>query len=183
MSAFIQRLGALPSFLGWAGSIGLALLVSAAVLGLSLLRPAWEEVDTLNRELQQLRRSAVHVASSGGPETSQGQRLDEFLSSLPRQDQINAQLTLLNELAARHHLVLKHGEYRTTSTRDGRVGRLQVTVKTQGGYTDLRRFLRQLPEALPALAISRLSLNRQKPSDAVLETNVEFALFYARTET
>ena len=70
-----------------------------------------------------------------------------------------------------------------TSAKGGPIGRLQITVKTEGSYTDLRRFLRELPAALPALALSRLSTSRQKPSDTALETNVEFALFYARAET
>lgn len=183
MSAFTRQLSLLTASVGWAGGIGLALLVSAGVLGLALLQPAREEGDALNSELQQLKRKLASSASAERPATSLRQQFDEFVSTLPRQDQINAQLTLLNELAARHHLVLKNGEYRTTSTKDGRIGRLQITVKTEGSYPDVRRFLRELPAGLPALSVSRLSLSRQKPADTALETNVEFALFYARAET
>ena len=131
----------------------------------------------------QLERKLGRLDPAAQPVATLSQQLGEFLSSLPRQDQINAQLTLLHELAARNHLTLRNGEYRTTSAKGGPIGRLQITVKTEGSYTDLRRFLRELPAALPALALSRLSTSRQKPSDTALETNVEFALFYARAET
>ncbi len=183
MNAFIRRIAVLPSSIGWTGGIGLALLVSACVLGLTLLLPAQEVNDNLGIELQQLERKPGTASSPAWTVTTVRQQLDEFLSSLPRQDQINAQLTLLHELAARNHLELRNGEYRTTTGKGGRIGRLQITVRTEGSYTDFRRFLQELPAALPALSVSRLSMSRQKPSDAALETNVEFALFYTKAET
>ena len=183
MKAFTRRIAILPSSLGWTGGIGLALLVSACVLSLTLLLPAWEESDVLGNELQQLESKLGPVASAAQPVSTLRQQLDEFLPSLPRQDQINAQLTLLHELAARNHLALRNGEYRTTTGKGGHIGRLQITVRTDGSYTDIRRFLRELPAVLPALAVSRLAMSRQKPSDATLETNVEFALFYMKAET
>lgn len=183
MNALTRRAAVVPSSIGWTGGIGLALLASACVLGLSLLLPAREESDALHHELQQLERKLITAGSPEGPATSLRQQFDEFFSSLPRQDQINAQLALLNELAARNHLTLRNGEYRTTSGKGGRIARLQITLRTQGSYSDVRRFLQELPTLLPALSVSRLSMSRQKPSDTALETNVEFALFYTRAET
>lgn len=183
MSAFTRRMAVLPSSIGWTGGIGLALLVSACVLGLTLWLPLQEESDVLRDELQQLERKLGTVASGAQPVTSPRQQFDEFLSSLPGQDQINAQLTMLNELAARNHLTLRNGAYRTTSGKGERIGRFQITVKTEGSYTDFRHFLRGLPAVLPALSVSRLSMSRHKPADAALEFNVEFALFYTRAET
>ncbi|MGH8677285.1 MAG: GspMb/PilO family protein, partial [Burkholderiales bacterium] len=78
---------------------------------------------------------------------------------------------------------LRIGEYRATTSKGGRISRLQITVKSQGSYPDLRRFLRELPAVLPALSVSRLSMTRQRSSDATLETAVEFSLFYTRAET
>jgi Tfp pilus assembly protein PilO len=183
MNTFARRVAVLPSSIGWAGGIGLALLASACILGLSLLLPAREEGDNLLIELQQLESKLGRLAPAAQPVATVRQQFDEFLSSLPKQDQINAQLTLLHELAARNRLALRNGEYRTSSAKAGPIGRLQITVKTEGSYTDLRRFLQEIPAALPALAVSRLSMSRQKPSDTALEANVEFALYYTRAET
>ena len=183
MNAITRRIAVLPSTIGWTGGIGLALLVSACVLGATLLLPALEESENLSNELQQQERKLGAIAPSAQPVTTPRKQLDEFLASLPKQDQINAQLTLLHETAGRNRLALRNGEYRTTTIKGGPIGRLQITVKTDGSYTDLRRFLQELPAVLPALSVSRLSMSRQKPSDATLETNVEFALFYTRTES
>lgn len=183
MNAFSRRLAVLPSTIGWSGGIGLALLASACVLGLTLLLPASEEGDNLGNELQQMERKLGTSVSPAQSVATLRRQLDEFLASLPKQDQINAQLTLLHELAGRHRLVLRNGEYRTTTGKAGVIGRLQITVKTGGSYTDIRRFMQELPTVLPAVAVSRLSMSRQKPSDVALETNVEFALFYRKAET
>ena len=183
MNGFAQRLGGVPSAIGRAGGIGLALLLSACILGLSLLLPARQEGEDLKQGLQQLERKLGAAAAPARPTADLRQQLDEFLSSLPPQDQINAQLAQLNDLAARNHLPLKNGEYRTTSGKAGRIGRLQITAKMQGSYADFRRFLQELPATLPALALSRVSISRQKPSDTALEINVEFALFYTRAGT
>lgn len=182
-NAFTQRIALIPSSIGWTGGIGLALLASACVLGATLLLPAREEADNLSHELQLLERSSAKRLSQEPQAASLRQQFDEFLSSLPGQDQINAQLDLLNKLAASHHLTLKNGEYRTATGKDGRIARLQITVRTQGSYTDFRRFLKELPEVLPAMSVSKISMSRQKASDTTLETNVEFALFYTRAKT
>lgn len=183
MNAFSRRIAALPSSIGWPGVIGLALLVSACVLGWTQLLPAREENDNLNIKLKLLEQKLGNATTHVQPVTSQRRQLDDFLSSLPRQAQINAQLTRLHELAGRNHLTLRNGEYRTTNGKDGRIGRLQITVKTEGSYMDLRRFLQELPTVLPTLSVNHLSMSRHKPSDATLEANVEFALFYTRTES
>ena len=182
MSAFAQRIKILPSFVGWAGGLGLALLATALVLGLILLPPAWEESDALGSELQKLRKSGAD-APPERPGTSAQRQVDEFLSTLPRYAEVNDQLALLHSLAGRNGLALRTGEYRTTTGKSGRVGRLQVTVRTEGGYIDLQRFLRELPAVLPAIAVSRITMTRQKTSDASLDATMEFALFYTSLET
>lgn len=181
MNSIFRHIAAMPASIGWTGGIGLALLFSACVLGWTLLLPALEESRNLGNELQLLESQSGSASSPAMPVTTLRQQLDEFLSSLPRQDQLNAQLTRLHELAASNHLVLRNGEYRTTTGKDGRIARLQIAVKTEGSYMDLRRFLQELPAELPALSISRFSMRRQTSSDDSLETNVELALYFSRS--
>ena len=183
MNWIARRLAGLPSIIGWTGGIGAALLVSALVLGMTLLLPARDEGERFSEELQQLRRKSAAADPAAPPASALRRQLDEFASSLPGQEKVNAQLTQLYDLATRNHLTLRNGEYRTTTNKGGRISRLQITVRSEGNYTDFRRFLREIPAALPALSVSRFSITRQKPADVALETTVEFALFYTKTET
>lgn len=182
MSAFVQRLRILSISLGWTGGIGLAMLASAIVLGLTLMPAAQDEYDALNDEVRNLRKLGT-TAASVRPATSQRTQLEEYLATLPKRGRLNAQLALLHELASSHGLTLRNGEYRSAAAKDARIGRLQISVRTEGGYIELRRFLRALPKVLPAVAVSRISMIRQRPTDATLETNIDFALFYLSAET
>jgi Tfp pilus assembly protein PilO len=89
----------------------------------------------------------------------------------------------LHDLAATYHLTLKNSEYRTSqNSKAGVIRQLRISIKSEGNYTDLRNFLRKIPQEIPALAIEQLSMNRQKISDTKVETTVEFDLFYSPTE-
>ena len=160
----------------------MALLFSACVLGLSLLLPAREDSENMRKELRLLNDKLASAGASSRPAAGMRQQLVEFLASLPRQDQINAQLAQLNELAASHRVVLKNGVYRTTTGKDGRVGRLQISVSTQARYADFRSFLQALSADMPAMSVSRISLSRQKRVDTTLESTIEVALFFQRAE-
>ena len=182
MNDFLRRISALPSAIGWTGGIGLALLLSTCVLGLSFLLPAREESERMRKELRLLSNRRASASASSRPVAGMRQQLDEFLGSLPPQDQINAQLSQLNELAASHRVVLKNGVYRTTTSKDGRIGRLQISVRTQARYADIRGFLHALSADMPAMSVGRISLTRQKRVDAALEASFEVTLFFQRAD-
>lgn len=183
MEAISRRFARLSGAIGWTGGLGCALLVSALVLVFVHLLPAREETDLMDRELQRLESQFRSIPSSALAETTLRQQMEAFLASLPRQDAINSQLNGLHEIAARHQLTLKTGDYRTTVAKGGKIHRLQIAVKTQASYADMRRFLRDVRSALPAWSLNRVSMSRQRLSDATLETAVEFVLFYAGNES
>ena len=178
-----HRIVLLSSPTGWAGAIGLIALVVAGVLGVTLLLPAIEEGEDLQSEVGRLQTRIASSGTAARPVNDMHLQMDEFLSSLPREDQINAQLTLLNELAALNQVALKNGVYRTTSGKGAHVGELQISMKTDASYMDLRHFLQTIPEVLPALSVGRVSLIRQKRSDSAIESNLEFVLFFLRSGT
>lgn len=181
MTTPLRYLARFPAMAGWPGGIGLALLGAALVLTATLSWPVREENALLKEEI---RRMALPQQQSNIPSPAEiRQQLDAFVTTLPKQGDVNQLLNRLHDLAARHNLSLKNSEYRTTQNKSGRIGRLQVSVKTEGTYPDLRDFLREVPQALPALALGRLSLTRQKLMDTRLETVVEFTLFYSQPET
>jgi Tfp pilus assembly protein PilO len=173
-----QNISRLPSMIGWPGGVGLALLGAAVVMGLTLSLPARNENASLAHEIRQLEPLLKQPASAVGA-AEMRRRLDDFVGTLPQHDTINDTLNRLHDLAARHRLSLKNSEYRTEPNKTGAIRQLRITIKTEGEYADLRGFLREIPQALPALAIGQLSLTRQKISDTQLDTVVEFTLFYS----
>lgn len=171
-----------PARIGWPGGIGLALMGAAFILALTLSLPVRDENASLHNEIRQL-EPLLRQPSGTSSATDVRQRLDDFAGALPRHDELNATLNLLHDLAAKHRLSLKNSDYRPAQNKTDGIRRMRITVKTEGDYSGLRGFLREIPQALPALAIEQLSLSRQKIADTRLETVVEFTLFYSQADT
>lgn len=181
MATLPKIISRFPAMTGWPGGVGLALLGAALILTMTLSLPVRKENAALNNEIRQM-ESQLRQPSSASSVTDVRQRLDGFVGALPRYDEINTTLNLLHDMAARHRLSLKNSEYRPAQNKTDGIRRMRITVKTEGDYSDLRGFLREIPQALPALAIEQLSLTRQKISDTRLETVVEFTLFYSQAD-
>ncbi len=182
MNAAFQRLTRRLAVIGWAGGLGVALLAAALILVARLLVPAYGENQVLTEEVQRLESNHA-PASAPLPAAEFHQQLEAFLSGLPQQDQINTLLNTLHELASRHRLMLKTGEYRTAGGKSGRISRLQIAFKTSGEYMNLRDFLRDVAKTLPAVALLRIAVTRQKLSDTPLDASLEFALFLRMPES
>ncbi len=177
-----QALARIVDKAGWIGGIGLALLVSALVLLLSLSLPLHEENVQSRDELQRLARAARGASNPDVPKKESAaeiqRRLETFHASLPQESVVNESINQLHELAGKHGFSINNGEYRSLPDKSGSIGRLHISCKTAGSYTGFRAFLREIRQALPALAISRIALTRQKLTETRLEAILEFDLFY-----
>lgn len=174
-----RRLARFTAMVGWPGVMGIALLGAAFILTVALALPAREENTSLNNEIRRL-KSLSQQPSLAPSATGVRQRLDTFAGTLPQADEINGMLNQLHKLAAKHHLTLKNSEYRKTQNKAGGIGQMQILVKMEGIYPDVRELLQELPKKLPALAITRLSLTRKNILDTKLDADVEFTLFYSQ---
>lgn len=163
--------------LGWTGGVGLAMLVAAAVLAVSLTWPQVQRRTALEAELTALAARDARQAQARPAETPE-QQLARFRASLPRQGEINGLIDTLHAVAAARGLSLRNGEYRAIAGAGG-LGRLQISFKTDGGYADLRGFLREAQAAMPALVLGRCTLSRPRIADTRLESALEFQLLYA----
>ena len=163
--------------LGWSGGIGAALLLAAAVLAGFLTGPETQRRVALERELAGLEQKAARQVQSLPTETPE-QQLAAFRASLPRQGELNSLIENLHAVAAGRGLALRNGEYRASAAAAG-LGRMQVSFKTEGSYGDLRGFLAAAQAAVPALALGRCTLVRQRIADTKLEATLEFQFLYA----
>lgn len=170
-----------PDMIGWPGGIGFALIAAAVALIMTLSLPARDENISLSHEIMQLEQQ-LRQPSGVTSAAEVRERLDDFIDALPRHDEVNDRLNLLHNLAASHHLSMKNSEYRPTQNKAGNIRQLRIVVKTEGEYSELRGFLRKIPQVLPTLVISQLSLTRQKISLTRLESVMEFNFYYSQSE-
>ena len=101
-----------------------------------------------------------------------------LLRALPNRGEINAQIFRLQDLASTHGVVLGEAEYGFSSAEPPFAGRVRVRFRSKSGYGEVRAFLRAAHEAMPALALSRVSFERQRIGDTRLEVALEFVLYF-----
>lgn len=181
MATLSKIISRFPTMAGWPGGIGIALVSAAFILFVTLTLPVRDDTISLNDEIRKM-EPLLRQPPSTTTTAEVRQQLESFFGTLPQHDEINAALNLLHDLAAKHHLSLKNSEYRPAQNKADGIRRLRITVKTEGSYADLRCFLREIPQVLPALAIEQLTLTRQNISDVRLETVVEFTLYYLQAD-
>ena len=175
----IQTSSRFLSMIGMSGQLGLLLLLAALWLAASEGRQLREENQRLATEIRDWQAKPAPADSTLTVSEARA-RLDAFMASLPPQGEINEVLNQLHELAIRHQLTLKNGEYRPSQSKTGPIGKMQITVKSEGRYPALRDFLREVPQVLPALGLIRLSLTRQKLASTNADAIIEFTLIYAQ---
>lgn len=145
--------------LGWAGSAGLALLLLSLLLALGL---AWPR----SMALQQLQRdvAAMHKAMP----QHQGQWIDHspqaslntFYQFLPAEQEANALLSQLLQIAEQHGLLPEKVDYALQREAVAHFSRYQLNLPLRGSYRDIRRFIAQALNTNPALALNEINLKR-----------------------
>jgi len=159
------------------GGVGLAMLCASACSGATLVAPC------AMRNLRLEKRGAAPAGAMrqrpvATRRCGRGSSMSFWLAA--RADAVNNHITSLHEVAARHRLALKTGEYRPASGARGKMGELRIAVNTEGNYRALRNFLAEVQGAMPFVALNRCSFSRRKIGDAALQADLEFTLFYAQ---
>jgi hypothetical protein len=86
----------------------------------------------------------------------------------------------MQRAAQRNDLTLAKGEYKLSQERDFHLASYQITLPVSGGYAQVRGFVNDVLDAVPAAALEELTLKREAINDDALEARVRFTLFLGR---
>jgi hypothetical protein len=177
MTPALDRLRREAERLGVAGVAGIALLAFAAMFALSALLPLRAEIARLEAEAAALGRrvEAASAAGAGRPGTSD--QLATFYGFFPPADSSPEWLGRIHAVAARHGVELDAGEYRLERAPAARLARYQVLLPVRGGYAQLRGFVSEVLEQVPAASLEEFTLRRDAVDSAGIEARVRFALY------
>jgi hypothetical protein len=164
--------------LRWPGLLGLALLVFAAGLSVFAVQSTRHRVLMLNQEAAAMTARLGGRGAAAGPPSGRGQ-LSNFYAFFPLTANLPELLGRVHRSAQQHGLLLEKGEYKLGREPDFRLARYQVTLPVQGDYADVRGFVNDVLEAVPASALDELALKRETIDVPQLEARVRFTLFLA----
>jgi hypothetical protein len=156
---------------GRLGLTGIVLLGTALVFLISTHLPLAREVDGLRSQL-----ASAHAQVVESPATV-SDHPTALLHSLPARGQMPGLLRVVLQQADAAHLGIDTGKYEMTAQKSGGVMSYQVSFPVTGPYPQVRQFIDATLTALPAVAMSELSLTRKTIGDGAVEAQIRLVVF------
>lgn len=167
------------SRLGWQGLAGLALLVFAIGFYLAAVAPASSRIDGLRADVDDLRARLKAAGENGitGVAPTRMSQLENFYAFFPTVQTLPDWLGQMHTAAARNSLTLESAEYQLQKQKGSHLARYQITLPVKGTYPQLRGFVSDLLEKVPAAALEDIVIKREAIGNPMLEARLKITIF------
>ena len=166
---------------GWQGAAGVGLLVVSIILCATALPARIAERDGLRQEIDGLR--ARYLMSGGAVDVTKSPREDQlatFYGFFPKLTTLPDWLERIYDAADANGVALEAGEYRLIQERDWKLARYQLTLPLKGSYTQVRGFVAQVLNEIPAAALDEVAFKREAIGATALDVRVKLTLYLGR---
>ena len=164
--------------MGRSGVLAIGILAVCPAFYFSAIRPLQARLDTARNSAIKLNEQlALAGKSPEGTKLSTEDQLTVFYQNFPGERNSSHWLGKLVALAANRGLSLNDGEYKATRDKVGKLLRYQMTFPVTGQYPQIRKFLTDLPDTLPAVALENVQFERQKVTDPSVEAKIKLVLY------
>jgi Tfp pilus assembly protein PilO len=160
------------------GIVGAALLALGIGLWLAVVRPTALEIDAVRAEVADLRTRLRSGGDDGGRAVpGDAAQLENFYGFFPRTDSLPDWLGHIHNAAMDNGLVLESGEYRLQQPKDARLARYQVMLPVRGTYPQLRGFVADVLERVPAAGLEDVVVKRDAIGNPTLDAQLKFVIY------
>lgn len=164
--------------MGWPGVLAIGILAMCPAFYFSAIRPEQARLETAHHSVVTLHEQFTLTSKSlNDTALSPEDQLAVFYRRFPVEGCSPQWLEKMVALAASRGLSLNDGEYKTTRDKVGKLVRYQMTLPVKGEYPQIRKFLTDLPGALPAVALENVQFERQKVADPNVEAKIKLVLY------
>ncbi len=167
--------------LGTIGKIGIGLLGVTTIYFFSAVLPLESDLHKLKERAEMLQTQAQSNQAPGdaesGKKMSSDQALQAFYDFFPRIDSSPFWIRELVRIAKKQNVELSSSEYRLVNENDARLARYEMILPVRGNYTQIRAFIADALETVPAMAISAIAIKRENVTSDKLEMRLEINLY------
>jgi Tfp pilus assembly protein PilO len=164
--------------LGWQGLTGLVLIAAAGAFYLAAIGPTEAKLRVSQEEavsIRALSRSTAGPARAGVADRDRW--LEQFYGQLPVRASAPDLLRIIFDAARAQSLGLQRGEYKLTVDRNGRLLSYEIGLPVRGRYVQVRRFVGDVLEKIPAIALDEITIKREAIGDSQIDASMRFTLF------
>lgn len=166
--------------LGLAGKIGIGLLVVSVIFFLAAVIPQKNDLKELKVRTKTLQKEIQQQGSNEGISVGQlsgNQALQVFYDFFPRVDSSPFWIRELVRVAKNKGVKINSGEYRLIEERGSRLARYEMTLPVYGQYSQIRAFMADAVQAVPAMAIKGVTIEREDVKSTQLTVRLEINLY------
>ena len=165
--------------LGTIGKTGLGLLVVAAIFFVAAVLPQDTTLQTLKKQAEKLQAQSQQNQNKAaiGKEISGDQALQIFYDFFPRIDSSPFWIRELSDIAKKRGVEINSSEYRLVLEKDSRLARYEMILPVKGQYAQIRAFMADALQAVPAMAIAGIAIRRENVASTQLEVRLEINLY------
>ncbi len=168
------------SRLGNMGKIGVGLLVVAGIFFLGAVQPEKEALEKLKERAETLKMQ-LRAGSDGMPVAEKNltndQALQAFYEFFPRFDSSPFWIRELVRVAQKQGVEINSSDFRLTLERDWRLSRYDIILPVRGRYAQIRAFMADVLQAVPAMAITDFVIKRDDVQSEQLDVRLEMSLY------
>lgn len=164
--------------LGIVGTLGLALLLIAALVWFTLIRSGGIELSNAHKKLAALQQQVQ--AKSSLPTSSaldHEEQMRVFYSSFPAGTKVPDVLQSIYRAADKQDVMLETGEYAWLQTGSERLARYRVTFPVKGSFKQVLGFMDSVLQDNTTVALENASFKRDKVDDPAVEAKIVFIVF------
>ena len=178
MIALRWQLRRWAAILRWQGLAGLVLAAAAAALYFAGIDPGKAQISRLREEALSVRQFARTQpdAAAMTPRTNEAW-LQKFYALLPARTSAPDWLRIVFSAARAQSLILERAEYRMKLGKSGRLVTYEIGLPVRGSYVQIRNFIADVLERIPAVALDEIILKRDAIGDARIDASIRFTLF------
>ena len=164
--------------LRWQGLAGLVLAAAAAALYFAGIDPGKAQINRLQREALSVREFSRSNPDAGSltPPTYETW-LQNFYRLLPAKTSAPDWLRIIFAAARAQSLVLEQGEYKMKVDKSSRLLAYEIGLPVRGNYVQIRKFVADVLEQIPAAALDEIIIKREAIGDPRIDASIRFTLF------
>jgi hypothetical protein len=166
--------------LGTIGKIGLGLLIMAIVLLIAAILPQDTTLQTLKTRAETLQTQPLSTSQKTSRPTQKigdDQALQIFYEFFPQIDSSPFWIRELARIAKKQRVEINSSDYRLVLEKGARLARYEMILPVRGRYPQIRAFIADALQAVPAMAITGMVIKRENVKTEQLDVRLEINLY------
>ncbi|MDT8363935.1 MAG: type 4a pilus biogenesis protein PilO [Nitrosomonas sp.] len=161
--------------LGNPGKLGAGMLALALVVVFAAILPQEKTKNTLKNKVKTAR--SIQASSPEQIKLNDDQALQVFYDFFPRSDSSAFWVNELDKIAKNRGIEVIRGDYRLVLEKEAKLARYEIQLPVRGSYPQLRAFIADALQMIPALALASVAIKRENIQTGRIDANLGMYLY------